>query len=386
MAVDGANFATQTMFAELTQRTLDAEFDALYDERGSFSRKRIGTKEYWYYKRSKDGKKRFTYVGPIGDKAINERVKRFEDIKSDFRQRRVMVRALVAAGMPSPDPMAGEVIEALWKGGFFRLRGVLIGTLAFQCYGGILGIRLSGVSLKTGDADLAQFYDVTHMVGDTMPPILDVLRHADPTFGPVPNINHPHRVTRFRTAKKYLVEFLTPNRGSAENQSEPAEMPALGGASALPLRYLDYLIHEPIWSVVLHKGGVPVRVPSPERFAVHKIMLAVLRRVDPAKSSKDINQAEQLIEACMPQRSYALYEAWLEACERDPVWRENLMRGREMLSSQLKDRFIVSLQIHGWSEKQLAKKQPKIVKPPPVSTKKRPKLLGKLTRKRANPS
>ena len=354
-----SNIATQTMFAELTQRAIDAEFDELYDERGNFLRKRVKTKEYWYYKRDEGGKAVSRYVGPVGDQSISGRIKRFETIKSDFRHRREMVRALTAAGMPSPDSMAGEVIEALWKGGFFRLRGVLVGTLAFQCYGGILGIRFPGVALKTGDADLAQFYDVSHMVNDTMPPILNVLRQADPTFNAVPHANHPHRVTRFRTATKYLVEFLTPNRGFDENQSEPAEMPSLGGASAQPLRYLDFLIRDPINSVVLHKGGIPVRVPSPERYAVHKLIVAVMRRVDPAKSDKDIRQSEQLIEALLPRRSFSLFEAWEEACARGPSWREHLLRGREMLDQSIKDRFIFTLQTHGWAEKRLAKKQPK---------------------------
>ena len=382
---DATNFALQTMFAELTQRALDAEFDELYDERGGFNRKRIGTKDYWYYKQSQDGQKKFMYVGPVGDKAINARVKKFEDIKSDFKQRRDMVRALTAAGMPSPDPMAGAVIEALWKGGFFRLRGILVGTLAFQCYAGILGIRLRGVSLKTGDADLAQFFDVSHLVGDTMPPILDVLRQADATFAPVPNLNHPHRITRFRTAStRYMVEFLTPNRGSEDNQSEPAEMPSLGGASAQPMRYLDYLIHDPIRSVVLHKGGIPVRVPAPEKFAVHKLMVAVLRRDEPAKSAKDINQASQIIEACLPQRSYALFEAWTEAVERGPAWRENLTRGRQMLSLELLDQLIFSLRTHGWQEKKLVPKQPKklVVDKSKTGMKMQSGLGGKLARKR----
>lgn len=355
------SLATQTVFAELTQRCLDAEFDEQYDERGSFLRRRRKGLLYWYYVRDVDGAKRETYVGPVRDGAINDRVKRFEDIKSDFRQRREMVRALTATGLPSPDPVAGEVLEALWKGGFFRLRGVLIGTLAFQCYGGILGIRFPGVALVTSDADLAQFYDVSHMVHDSMPPILDVLRQADPTFSAIPNVVHPHRVTRFRTKSRYLVEFVTPNRGSDDNQRTPAEMPALGGASALPLRYLDFLIHDPVRSVVLHKGGIPVRVPAPERYAVHKLIVATLRREDPAKSGKDVRQAEQLIRALLSSRSFALFEVWKEATERGPAWREHLLRGREMLEPSLKDQFVFSLQTHGWSEKGLVRKQPKLV-------------------------
>lgn len=385
---DQINLATQTMFAELTQRSLDAEFDLLYDERGNFGRKRIQTREYWYYKRDEGGTKKFTYVGPVGDRAINERVKKFESIKVNFRQRRQIVRALIAAGLPSPDPMAGQLIEALWKAGFFRLRGVLVGTLAFQCYSGILGTRLSGMSLRTGDADLAQFYDISRLVRDSMPPILEVLRSVDPTFEPIPSLARPYRATRFRTNTGYLVEFLAPNRGSDANQGKPAVMPALGGAAATPLRYLDFLIRDPVRSVVLHKGGLPVWVPSPERYAIHKLIVAVVRTVDPAKAGKDVSQAAQLISACLPQRSYALFEAWEEACGRGATWRANLKRGREMLPRQLRDHFIFSLETHGWSETKWRTQRPRHgvkkararrVKKAPVTSKTNNKKKGQAT-------
>jgi hypothetical protein len=114
-------------------------------------------------------------------------------------------------------------------------------------------------------------------------------------------------------------------------------MPALGGASAIPLRYLDYLIHEPIRSVMLFKGGVPVTVPAPERFAIHKLIAAAVRRADSGKSSKDIAQAEQIIQAMLPRRSFALREAWMEAWTRGTAWRANLDRGRGMLGKSVQD-------------------------------------------------
>ena len=376
------------MFAELTQRALDAQFDEFYDEQGGFTKKRIKTREYWYYKRSEGGRRKYSYVGPVGDKEVSSRVRQFESIKADFRQRRDLVRALMAIGLPAPDPIAGSVIEALWKGGFFRLRGVLIGTLAYQCYAGILGVKLPGASLRTSDADLAQFYDISHMVKDSIPPILDVLHEVDPTFGPVPSLSRSH-TTRYRTKLGYLVEFLTPNRGSDAHQSQPADMPALGGASAQPVRYLDYLIHDTVWAVVLHKGGIPIRVPTPVRYAIHKLIIATQRKIDPAKSNKDIAQAENIIRACLPNRSYELYEAWVEACDRGPTWRQLLKKGRSMLGESLRNDFIFCLETHGWNEENLAKKQPKKVLAPKKDAKKTPakqraqsNLRGKVGRKR----
>ena len=330
--------ATQTLFAELAQRSLDAEFDESYDERGRFKRRRIKGQLYWYYARDEGARRRETYVGPVRDTAIDDRVKRFGTIKNDFKQRREMVRALLATGLPALDPMSSLVIEALWKAGFFRLRGVLVGTTAFHCYAGYLGVRLESSTLMTQDVDFAQFYDISHFVGDSMPPILEVLRKADTSFQPLPEAFDRSSATRFRTEQGYLVEFLTPNRGSDDHMGRPAEMPALGGASAIPLRYLDYLIHDPVRTVVLFKGGVPVTVPAPERYAIHKLIVAAVRHSNSPRAKKDIAQAEQILRAMLHHRRFAIEEAWEEASQRGPQWRENLQRGTEMLAPELRAR------------------------------------------------
>jgi hypothetical protein len=248
-----------------------------------------------------------------------------------------MVRALVAAGLPQPDPTTSRVVEALWRADLFRLRGLLIGTAAFQCYAGTLGVRLKGATLMTQDADFAQFYEVSRAVGDSMPPILDVLRNVDPTFKAVPDTYDRARVTRFRNRDRFLVEFLTTNRGADDHMGKTADMPALGGASATPLRYLDFLIHEPIRSVLLFKGGIPVTVPAPARYAIHKLIVAAVRDAESGKSDKDIAQATQIIRAMLVRRSFEFEEAWNEAWSRGPAWREGLDRGVGMLPKELQE-------------------------------------------------
>ncbi|MBL3684602.1 hypothetical protein F2981_18295 (plasmid) [Sinorhizobium meliloti] len=57
-------------------------------------------------------------------------------------------------------------------------------------------------------------------------------------------------------------------------------MPALGGAAAQPLRFLDYLIYHPIRAVLLHGAGVLVNVPAPQRYAIHKLIVASRRLTD----------------------------------------------------------------------------------------------------------
>ena len=104
-------------------------------------------------------------------------------MKADIKGRRRLVSTLTReAYLPRPPNMTGRVVEALANAGFFRLRGVLIGTVAYQCYAAMLGRRLNAVAMQTADADFAQFHEISVAVGDSLPPILEVLRKVDPTF------------------------------------------------------------------------------------------------------------------------------------------------------------------------------------------------------------
>ena len=325
------SLATQTLFAELLQRCLDAEFDLNYRERGYFVRRKRRGRMYWYFQQREGAGHRETYVGPVTDKSITDRVKRFADIKSDFKERREMVRALTAAGLPAPDPLTGKVVEAMWKAGFFRLRGVLVGTLAYQAYAGLLGVKLTAATTRTQDADFAQFWGISQNVGDSMPPMLEVLRGVDATFREIPDISDPFVITCFQNKGHFKVEFLTPNRGSDDHQSRPAKMPALGGVGAQPLRHLDFLIHQPEHSLLLYGGGIPVTVPRAERYAVHKLIVAA-ERSNQVKANKDILQAGTLIVALATRRPLELAAAWETAWKEGPRWREKLESGRARLT------------------------------------------------------
>jgi hypothetical protein len=328
--MDEIALATQTTFAELLQRCLDAEFDETYSERGRFVRVRSRGKTYWHFRISEDGQRKQIYVGPYADPSITDRVNRFASIKSDFKERRELVRSLVAAGLPAPDAVTGAVVEAMWKAGFFRLRGVLVGTVAFQTYAGPLGIKMRGRPLQTQDADFAQFWGISEHIGDSMPPIIDVLQNVDGTFREIASLNDPFVSARYRNARRYVVDLLVPNRGSNKYLAKPVRMKALGGSGAQPMRHLDYLIHEPERSLLLYKGGIPVTVPRAERFAVHKLIVAASRDVQ-AKSAKDIWQATTLIEALKKHRPQELADAWTVAWGMGPRWREKLQAGRERL-------------------------------------------------------
>lgn len=337
----------RTAYAELVQRSLDASFDADFPTTGNFVSVPVKGRKYWYFEDSHTVPKR-RYVGPVDDAEINQRVAEFKRGKDDFRGRRKLVSTLTReAGLGAPERFTGDVIAALQRNGLFRLRAVLVGTVAFQAYSAHLGVRLPSASLQTGDADFAQFHSISAEIGDSLPPILDILRQVDDTFRPVPHMSDGRQSTQFINSQSYKVEFLTPNRGSADHDGEPSRMPALGGAAAQPLRFLDFLIYRPIHAVLLHGGGIPVLVPAPERFAVHKLIVSTRRRDDPngfAKRDKDLHQASLLVEAMAETRRLSdLAEAYMEAWERGDHWQSALTGGLNGLGAARAEQITAAL-------------------------------------------
>jgi len=323
----------RTLYAELAERCPDGRSATDFDPDGRFEAITVKGRRYWYFVTSAAGQRQRLYVGPAEDPEIAGRVETFSRVRDDRRLRRRLVATLVReAYLPRPVAETGEVVQALAEAGFFRLRGVLVGTVAFQCYAGLLGCRLPSSMLQISDADFAQFHSISLAVEDTIPPVLDVLRAIGPTFRPLPHQGDAIRATRFETRAGYRVEFLTPNRAGDEHAGRPATMPALGGAAAEPLRYLDFLIYRPVRAVMLHGPGIPVAIPAPERYAVHKLIVAACR--DPrvassaAKRQKDLHQAATLIEAlAVDGRSADLGDALHEAWSRGPSWRATIKAG-----------------------------------------------------------
>jgi len=327
----------RTMLAELAQRSFDAQFISDFPLDGRFVTVPVKGRHYWYFDRpTPEGKDKRSYVGPHDDPAITARVNAHKDIKDDIRERRRMVGVLRrSAGLAGPDPFAGDVTKALADAGLFRLRAVLIGSVAFSCYSGLLGVRLPAAAMQTGDADFAQDFAISAEVADSLPPILDILKAVEPSFRAVPRQADQAKVVAFQDKKGYRVEFLTGNRGSDGYTGKPSPMPALGGASAENLRFLDFLIYEPVRAVLLHREGVTVNIPAPERYAVHKLIVASRRAPDTmgrAKRNKDLLQASLLFQALLETRQADLIvDAYQEAWDRGKSWQEAMVSGLSLM-------------------------------------------------------
>jgi len=255
---------------------------------------------------------------------LRARLERAEALKAEAEDRRKrmtrLARTLRAEGFIATDRETGSMLLAFSRAGLFRLGGTLVGTSAYGLYQGDLGVRMDYEELaQTGDIDFASFERLSVALGDKVEEkpadILALLK-----FDPVPGI-HDRQVWRWRQShSEAIVEFLTPAFG--DESVKP--LPALG-VSAQGLNYLNFLISDPIPAVALYRSGVLVQIPRPERFAIHKLIVADRRPgAEQLKARKDRAQAAYLVSVLAEDRPDELAEAYEDARSRGPRWRERI--------------------------------------------------------------
>jgi len=318
----------QTTYADLLARLQE---DAVLELSGTPVLRERGGRPYWYAVQRLADHTVERYLGPDTGE-VRERVERAQTVKEDLklreRERARLARMCREGGLPQVDAGTGKVLLALAKAGLFRLRAVLVGTHAFRCYPGLLGVDMAEARAATEDIDLAAFPSISIALDDRLDPALaEALRLIGP-FVAQPGLHG--RATTWRDRNSGVkVELLAPNQGPDRDQ--PVELPALG-AFAQPLRFLDYLIHRPMQAAALYRSGVLVNVPQPARYAVHKLIVATRRAPSAAaKAGKDIEQAAALVRVLAEDRPDELEDALIEARERGSAWRESIERGARRL-------------------------------------------------------
>ncbi|PIB26876.1 hypothetical protein BFP76_10570 [Amylibacter kogurei] len=298
--------------------------DAMSGIKGKPTLKKRGDKAYWYAARRVGVDMRFFYIGEDNDET-RARIDTIELLRKTAKERQGersrLVRLLRAEGMTPTDRATGSILSAMADAGTFRLGGTIVGTNAFRLYEGELGIRLPlGGMANTGDIDIAQFEKLSVALQDKVDPGL-ATTFRELKFAPAPGIDPAHTWRWVQGGSGQLVEFLTPAFGDETLR----ELPALG-VSAQSLNYLNFLIAEPIHAAAIYRSGILVQVPRPERYAIHKLIIADRRRdgVDRLKSSKDREQAAFLIDVMAQDRPDDLADAFTQAKNVGPRWRDHI--------------------------------------------------------------
>lgn len=321
---------TQTLYAELLERLLaERARRGVAKAPGTFTTKKVKGETYAYFQYSEPGGKvRQLYLGRSGP--LHERlVARFKAEKPDILKERADIERLCAqtrvGGAWMMGPRAGRVLKSFADAGVFDAGAVLVGTHAFGALGNLLGVRLTGASLRTDDLDLAAVSLLAASGGEV--DAEDALDRLELGFLPVPGLDSRQPSTSFKVRGGSLrVDFLTPGEGG-----KPVPLPRLG-TNAQPLPFMDYLIENPERAAVLDSGGFLVAVPTPARFALHKVVVSTERpSTQESKAAKDLAQAAALIGFLAEARRGDLRLAHDALRERG--WLPRFERGRARLAS-----------------------------------------------------
>ncbi len=321
MAAASYSRIAQVTYQDLLRLHLEAQAS---DVIGSVEERHRNGRSYLYDKFRIGTEMKSRYLGE-GTPELRARLARSAELKGNADDRRTamarLTRILRAEGFTTTDRDTGSLLLAFARSGVFRLGGTLIGTAAYALYQGELGVRFDSDELaQTGDIDFASFERLSVSLGDHVEEAPnDILKSL--RFDPVPGIKD-RQVWKWRQNHgEAMVEFLTPAFG--DETIKP--LPALG-VSAQALNYLNFLIAEPIPAVALYRSGVLVQIPRPERFAIHKLIVADRRLGGPdqAKSRKDRGQAAFLIALLAQDRPDDLRDAFADAQSRGPAWRERI--------------------------------------------------------------
>ena len=235
-----------------------------------------------------------------------------------------------------------RVINRLADEGFFRAGGLLVGTHAFLAAGNMLGVRWK-TSERTQDLDpdlpFSQAKDLVH-AGSKMSVALpsnaklelgDVIDSLKMGFVPAASLDGLRGGRFINPADPgFVLDFLTPtnrtNKSLIHVKAFNAEF------QALP--YLEFSLEDVQQAAVLsNTNACLVNTPDPARFAVHKLIVSVLR-----SSSQRTKAIYQLLQTEQPGR---LEQVERDANARGPKWRRYLAEGKRQLENYLDTQPIV---------------------------------------------
>ena len=301
----------QTLYADLLQSIGLA--DAVH---GSISTRKIKGKSYLYVT-AKDGATRHQRsLGPATDPDAQAMAAEIRLAAQRAKARRTTISVLKKAYIPGPSLPLGRVLEVIANAGLFKKGVVLIGTAAYQTYPCLVGAYLPSSALVTNDADLL----VTSIVAKDKPQDLEqILQRADPTFKACMSRNDKLPKV-FRAENEFQVDVLTKfGRGR--------KSPVLVGGltcSAEALTFMEYLAEGSTEAIALYGAGVLVSVPPPIRYAIHKLLIAQERKSGLPKRTKDLQQANDLIDVFLNSNRDEFVEELRKVRARGPSWRTNI--------------------------------------------------------------
>lgn len=295
---------TVVLYADLRERLeLIEAMRSIATLPGEFITKTVKGSVYHYFQATLSGGRTQIYIGPDSDEVrslLAARQSGGKDVRADEKMLQRLGAQVVAGGVTPVLPDMARVIGRLANSGVFQVGGSLVGSVAYQILGTHLGVNWDSGSRMTQDVDLAGSNSVALAVPDLQADVPAVIESLKMGFFPVPRLSHKEPSTSYAIRGKTLrIDLLTPMK---LDETMPVFIRRLN-AAAHPLKYLDYLLEEPINAVMICGTPCLVRVPQPARFALHKLIVSQQRDAGATdKKRKDLVQAKNMLELLRADR------------------------------------------------------------------------------------
>lgn len=303
---------------------------------GTFVKRTINNRQYWYFKKMTKGQIEYVFVGP-DTVNLNNYVGQVKETKPILIQQ---VRDLVQSGGYQFRGTAAGILSSLSDAGIFAAGTVLVGTNAFLAYQNMLGIKWVAPkeTLSTLDVDFAQSQRLSLGVPlNVSEPVQKTLLklNAKPTWRSLTQTGKPWIYQIQEGATTFDIEFLTPLVGPEPKKSSTVSLPWLG-VGAQPIRFMDYLVENSVrGAVALERGAILVNLPDPGRFALHKLIVAERRSPESLlKKKKDRLQSGAMIEFLSKETPEILDLAWADLVRLHPSWARLVQESAKKLPEQ----------------------------------------------------
>lgn len=326
--------SAQNAYADLFDATLALHISAsVAGLNGSFGKKKVHGHDYWYFQfRDIGGAVKQIYLGPESEKLSALILAHRQPANEEAVPLQRLAAAAVALGCESLLPKHYRVIRRLAEYGFFKRGGILVGTHAFMTMCNMLGI-LSSERMQTQDVDFAH---AGKNISVALPSNIRVetaaaIESLEMGLIPITSLSGASGSTYLSpTDPAFRLDFLTAKTSESD---DPVHVDGLSIALQ-PLKFMEFSMIETTQAAVFcNEGAVIVNIPRPDRFAIHKLIVAAERDASAtAKANKDIRQANVLIQYYLDNRPDELSATWMDACSRGPGWRKRLESGLAKLA------------------------------------------------------
>ncbi len=295
---------SRTKYQEVKQLSR-AQARILAGTPGTLKQRTQSGKRYWVREHIRvDGRKTDDYIGP--ESSIG--AARLAALRAEVELAKALASgsaSLRLLGYQRIDRKPAAVLEVFFNRGLHQAGLTLVGSHAYGVLLNDLGILAP--NYKTQDLDLARSQPLAIALGDGVN-FGNLLKETGLLFVPVPGMpsHRPSASFKLPGAESLAVDLLVPG----ERVGDLVRVEELGAhAQAIP--HLDFLIRNPMDSVVLSPNQViPIRVPSPEHFVLHKLFSSQSRKSDRDKARKDLEQAAVLAAVLEEESPGALREAF----------------------------------------------------------------------------